>query len=161
MDRRAKFRKGLNALYLPRYDLLCSFLPDEWKPFRGFSTFAEQQALYDQGQKTGKIVTNAEAGESPHNYGCASDWVKFDSAGRPLWLNRKDPVWNEYREALKKVGGLRWGADWNNNGVFDRNDFDAPHNELKISCSWVDVWEAFREGGKEAADEQIRLHFLG
>lgn len=39
-------------------------------------TFAEQEALYAQGRtKPGKVVTNAKAGMSYHNYGLAVDIV--------------------------------------------------------------------------------------
>ena len=46
---------------------------------------ASQNALYAQGRTTpGKIVTNAKAGQSWHNYRCAVDVVPI-VAGKPRW----------------------------------------------------------------------------
>lgn len=43
---------------------------------QGLRTFAEQQALYDQGRfKPGPKVTNSKAGQSYHNYGLAIDFA--------------------------------------------------------------------------------------
>ena len=48
-------------------------------------TLAEQAALYAQGRTTpGRIVTNAQPGQSAHNYGCAIDVVPIVN-GKPVW----------------------------------------------------------------------------
>lgn len=45
----------------------------------------EQDALYAQGRTVpGKIVTNAHAGQSAHNYGLAIDFVPLEN-GKPRW----------------------------------------------------------------------------
>ncbi len=50
-------------------------------------THAEQQSLYEQGRtKPGKIVTNAQAGFSYHNYGVALDFVPMYK-GEAQWSN--------------------------------------------------------------------------
>ena len=55
-------------------------------------TQAEQQALYAQGRTApGHIVTNAQAGQSAHNYGLALDFVPV-IYGKPEWTG-KDPAW--------------------------------------------------------------------
>ena len=71
---------------------------------------ASQNALYAQGRTTpGKIVTNAKAGQSWHNYRCAVDVVPI-VAGKPLW-DVKDEVWQQVG-ALGKAAGLEWAGDW-------------------------------------------------
>jgi len=77
------------------------------------STFRDnesQNALYAQGRTApGKIVTNAKAGESWHNYRCAVDVVPLRN-GKPVW-DGKDSVWQTVGE-LGKQAGLEWAGDW-------------------------------------------------
>ncbi len=71
---------------------------------------ASQEALYAQGRtKPGKIVTNARAGQSFHNYRCAFDVVPLRN-GKPVW-DSKDPVWQIIGQIGKKCG-LEWAGDW-------------------------------------------------
>lgn len=71
---------------------------------------ASQTALYAQGRTTpGKIVTNAKAGQSWHNYKCAVDVVPI-VAGKPRW-DVKDEVWQQVGR-LGKAAGLEWAGDW-------------------------------------------------
>ncbi|WP_282080871.1 M15 family metallopeptidase [Aquimarina algiphila] len=73
----------------------------------GIRTFKEQDDLYAQGRtKPGKIVTNAKAGESYHNYGLAVDVVPMIN-GNP---NYKD----DYIK-IAQIGkslGFTWGGDF-------------------------------------------------
>lgn len=69
-----------------------------------------QDALYAQGRTLpGKIVTNAKAGQSFHNYRCAVDVVPL-VAGKPRW-DAKDPIWQKVGR-LGKAAGLEWAGDW-------------------------------------------------
>jgi peptidoglycan L-alanyl-D-glutamate endopeptidase CwlK len=69
-----------------------------------------QTALYNQGRTTeGKIVTNAHAGESFHNYRCAVDVVPLVN-GKPEW-DGSDPIWAKVG-ALGKQAGLEWAGEW-------------------------------------------------
>jgi peptidoglycan L-alanyl-D-glutamate endopeptidase CwlK len=77
------------------------------------STFRDaesQNALYLQGRANpGKVVTNAQAGQSFHNYRCAVDVVPIRD-GKLVW-DAKDAVW----QAIGKIGkdqGLEWAGDW-------------------------------------------------
>ena len=55
-------------------------------------TFAEQDALYAEGRTApGHIVTWAQAGQSPHNFGLAFDMVPLRN-GKPVW-DANDPIW--------------------------------------------------------------------
>jgi peptidoglycan L-alanyl-D-glutamate endopeptidase CwlK len=69
-----------------------------------------QQALYDQGRtKVGKVVTNAKAGDSWHNWRCAVDVVPLVN-GKPNW-DGSDPVWTKLGE-LGEQAGLEWAGRW-------------------------------------------------
>jgi peptidoglycan L-alanyl-D-glutamate endopeptidase CwlK len=69
-----------------------------------------QNALYAQGRtKAGKVVTNAKAGESYHNWRCAVDVVPLIN-GKPNW-DSSDPVWARIGE-LGEQAGLEWAGRW-------------------------------------------------
>ena len=69
-----------------------------------------QNALYAQGRTTpGKIVTNAKAGDSWHNWRCAVDVVPLVN-GKPDW-DGSHPVWAEIGR-LGKEAGLEWAGEW-------------------------------------------------
>jgi len=81
-------------------------------------TSEEQDALYAQGRtEEGNIVTNAEAGESYHNYGLAVDYALEDQSGNIIWDIEYDgnengePDWFEVAEIAKGLG-FEWGGDW-------------------------------------------------
>ena len=111
-------------------------------------TFAEQDALYDQGRTklfdaNGKklgVVTKAKGGQSIHNFGLALDivllkdtngdgtfesasWedtIDFDKDGRADWM--------EIVSILKKNGWI-WGGDW-------KSFKDKPHFEKTFGHTW-------------------------
>lgn len=149
IDRRKKFREGLHPLYLKRYDKLCEILPIKWQPCQGRRTFEEQQKLFCQSKLGGPEVTRANAGDSAHNYGCATDWTLFDERGQPSWPEHSDSVWEEYGSACKDAG-LKWGNS------FD----DYPHNQLPLSLPWKSIGQIFREKGIEAALILLQEHVL-
>ena len=69
-----------------------------------------QQALYEQGRTTaGKVVTNAKAGDSWHNWRCAVDVVPMVN-GKPDW-DGSHPIWNKVGE-LGEQAGLEWAGRW-------------------------------------------------
>jgi peptidoglycan L-alanyl-D-glutamate endopeptidase CwlK len=69
-----------------------------------------QAALYAQGRTTeGKIVTNAKAGESFHNYRCALDIVPLVN-GKPDW-DGSHPVWAQIG-VIGQDCGLEWAGNW-------------------------------------------------
>lgn len=92
----------------------------------GTRTFAEQEEIYAQGRtKPGKVVSNARAGSSVHNYGKAWDFVVFEG------LNDKGGTGEALWESpdMRKAGaiaieqGLDWGGAW-------KSFADIPHIQL-------------------------------
>jgi peptidoglycan hydrolase-like protein with peptidoglycan-binding domain len=87
----------------------------------GLRTYAEQTALYALGRtKPGKIVTNAEAGESYHNFGLAFDFCVIER-DQAVW-NQNHPHWKRFVRIVKSQG-FDWGGDWSNP--------DYPHFQIK------------------------------
>lgn len=81
-------------------------------------TFLEQNELYALGRtKKGKIVTNASAGLSYHNYGLAVDIVLIVDGKTAVWDIKKDfdgdgkSDWIEVVNVFKQYG-WEWGGDW-------------------------------------------------
>lgn len=110
----------------PKPFLTCTYRPD-----------AEQNADYLKGRDEaghiidkGKIITNAKAGQSPHNFNpsFAFDIAFTDSRGQLDW---KAENFKNFNTCLMKVSSsMTWGYDWNHNGKVDTNDFDKPHWEI-------------------------------
>lgn len=111
---------------------------------QGTRTWAEQAALYAQGRtKPGKIVTNAKAGESIHNYGLAIDIVlmvdtdgngTFETASWDTvkdWDGDKKSDWIEVVNYFKSKNWV-WGGDW-------KSFKDMPHFEKTFGKSLRDL----------------------
>ena len=76
---------------------------------QGYRSWAEQDALYQRGRTTpGRIVTNAPAGDSWHEYGLACDVVPMDPL--PDW-NLSHPVWTQLVSSGEALG-LFSGAEF-------------------------------------------------
>ena len=105
---------------------------------QGLRTFAEQDALFAKGRtKRGKIVTNARAGQSFHNYGLADDVCPFRN-GEALWTEDK------YFDALAAFArrfNLEWGGNWKTP--------DRPHLQLQGFRDWREVKTIYDGGGIE------------
>lgn len=96
----------------------------------GLRTYAEQDELYAQGRtKPGKVVTNARAGYSNHNFGTAADLGLF--RGRS-YVDAAEPGLAErvYREIAAEAKGLgiEWGGDW-------KSIKDTPHFEFRTGLT--------------------------
>lgn len=95
-------------------------------------SFDEQAELYAKGRTSpGKIVTNAEPGQSYHNYGLALDVVEIKN-GKPLWKNEH---WGKIAQLAEKYG-FQWGAAWN----------DKPHFQKTFGYHWRDLLAKHNEG---------------
>lgn len=94
---------------------------------QGMRTFAQQQAIYDQGRTLpGNVVTKAKAGESYHNYGIAIDVCPFTPANQLNW----EYDFNKLVSFAAKYG-ITWG------GNFPSPDRD--HFENKFGHNWRDL----------------------
>ena len=110
---------------------------------QGLRTFEEQNALYNQGRNgnAGKIVTNAKAGQSYHNYGLALDIVNI--VGNDV---NYDFDWQQVSDIGKECG-FEWGGDW---------EFkDLPHFQMTFGYKEGDLMRKYNNG--EAEDGYVVL----
>lgn len=122
-------------------------------PQGSFRSFQEQDALYAKGRtRPGRKVTNAQGGESFHNYGVAADNAFYDEGGNITWPETGDyeKLWTRYGEHAKKQG-LEWGGDW-------RSIQDRPHVEYHPGVgSASELIAAHRRGGNEGSWDQMGI----
>ncbi len=103
--------------------IYCGFRSEEW-----------QNDLYAQGRtKPGKVVTQAKAWQSYHNYGLAFDCVEIRK-GQALWIN---PRWPDIAESGKTFG-LEWG------GNFIKKD--KPHFQLTYGIHHTKMHQMVLDG---------------
>lgn len=89
----------------------------------GFRTYAEQSALYFQGRTTpGPKVTNAQFGQSAHNFGIAVDLCRDGNIERAGLQPDYRPEEYEVLRELAPKHGLLWGGSWQRP--------DRPHLQL-------------------------------
>lgn len=120
----------------------CKAFPYTVKILSGGRTYAEQTAIYAQGRGApGKIVTNAPAGSSNHNFGIAFDVGIFDGSkyftGETAATNK--PYLDLRRLTRPAVLELDWGGDW-------RSSKDYPHYELHTGMTTKQVRAALESG---------------
>jgi peptidoglycan L-alanyl-D-glutamate endopeptidase CwlK len=101
----------------------------------GTRTYAEQDALYQQGRKgnPGPVVTRSRAGQSNHNFGLAWDIGIFDN-GRYL---ADSPLYAQAAAAL--LPGLEWGGNW-------VSFQDKPHYQAATGLAIKEVRSQFEAG---------------
>jgi len=105
----------------------------------GTRTYKEQAALYALGRtQPGKIVTNASAGRSNHNFGIAWDVGFFRG---PNYLEESS-LYDVVGEIGKKID-LEWGGDW-------KSPVDKPHFQLRTVGTLATVRKKFEAGEKYA-----------
>ncbi|SDI54755.1 M15 family metallopeptidase [Natribacillus halophilus] len=106
----------------------------------GYRSSEEQDELYAQGRTTsGEVVTNAEGGESYHNYGLAVDFAIENEDGELIWdieydgTGSGEPDWLEVADIAEELG-FDWGGHWN----------DYPHLQMDFGLSVEELQEAKR-----------------
>lgn len=101
---------------------------------QGMRTFAEQQAIYDQGRtKPGKVVTKAKPGSSYHQYGLAIDVVPIENG---------DANWDYKYELLYPIAekhGLTCGGKF-------KSIVDKPHFEINFGRNWKELLADYNAG---------------
>jgi peptidoglycan L-alanyl-D-glutamate endopeptidase CwlK len=140
-------------------------------PFEGRRAFSRSAKLFQQGRtlisgvwkKTGSTVTNAHAGESPHNWGLAVDFVLdvkspwFNGEDRPTgpWDDGFEkgklvrPVvqlaWQKFGAAVESVG-LTWGGRWT--GLRDLPHAELPRWETLRPADWRGIVQREIDAGR-------------
>jgi len=90
-----------------------------------FRSNDEQDTLYQQGRALkGKVVTNARASESPHNYNPSAAFdIAFITLGKKLDWGKQN--FKNFAEIIIRIQPLvEWGGVW-------KSMPDAPHFQLK------------------------------
>jgi len=112
----------------------------------GFRSATDQDKLYQQGRSTGgNIVTNAQGGESYHNFGLAIDFALETPSGDVLWDREYDrnengvADWTEVVQMAKALG-FDWGGDW-------KGFKDYPHLEMNFGLTIADLQNGERPSG--------------
>jgi peptidoglycan LD-endopeptidase CwlK len=109
------------------------------KVISGLRTYEEQNELFSQGRtKSGRIVTNARAGFSNHNFGIAFDIGVFEGS---KYLDDSPKY-----KAVGILGmdmGLEWGGNW-------KTIVDQPHFQLRPK------WAAEMKEGDMLAELRTR-----
>lgn len=107
----------------------------------GYRSIEEQDKLYKQGrQNSEQVVTNAEGGQSYHNYGLAVDYALLNENGDPIWDIHYDgnkngePDWFEVADIAKELG-FTWGGDWS-------RFVDYPHLQMTFGYSIRELKQA-------------------
>lgn len=114
-------------------------------------TFKEQNTLYAQGRTIkGKIVTNAKAGQSIHNYGLAFDIVILYDRDKNGTF--EEASWNE-KEDFDKNGKADWfevvnyfkSKGWSWGGDF-KSIYDSPHFEMTFGNTYKTLLNKYNKG---------------
>lgn len=121
-------KKDLHSELVSAYEAGCAkykeLYPNAVQPFITCThrTNEEQNSLYAKGRtEPGKIVTNAKAGESPHNFLPAMAFdIAFIGLDRKLSWDRKH--FKNFADCIKS-DSIEWGGNW--------RFTDPPHFELK------------------------------
>jgi len=102
--------------------------------YEGFRSLQRQKELYAIGRSLpGKIVTNADVGQSFHNYGMAIDWVplqrvaKAEGMYEDVWGKPKEEELYRKGQAIANKYGLRH-LTW-----------ERPHLEDASFSDWRDL----------------------
>lgn len=128
-------------LALKAYRDAVTATPKGVHPFitEGLRSFARSNELYAQGRTLpGKIVTNAKAGQSYHNYGMALDFVNIVD-GKMNWT--VDDNWMKVVNAFKKQG-FAWGGDF-------KSIKDFPHLEMTFGYNWRVLLAKYTKGERD------------
>lgn len=129
-------KKDLHSELVTAYEAACikfkELYPNDPQPFLTYTyrSDEEQTRLYAQGRTVkGAIVTNAKAGESPHNFNPSFAFdIAFVTMGRKLSWDKK--LFKKFADIVKEIApSIEWGGDW--------KFLDVPHFQLK-------AWNEFK-----------------
>ena len=113
----------------------------KWVITSGRRTMEEQRGLFAQGRSTtGKIVTNAPAGSSAHNFGYAADLAPMSADGKSIDWNAPKSMWKLMADIAVEMG-LTAGFYFKS-----MKGGDAPHVE---DGRWRDLQALWKAGKLE------------
>lgn len=119
--RRADRLLGLHPDLVDALHQVAESVPFDLYVYEGVRSLERSAELYAQGRtRPGPIVSNAQPGQSPHNWRMAADVYPYVN-GKSV-ENADAPEWAEFGAAVK-LAGMTWGGD------FSRL-VDKPHVEL-------------------------------
>jgi peptidoglycan L-alanyl-D-glutamate endopeptidase CwlK len=132
--------------------------------YQGLRTTEQQNELYAQGRTAaGKVVTNARAGYSNHNYGLAVDIVPYLSgdSGELNWQVSSPPF--QAMVAALKAQGLAYGGDWKK--FPDDDHFQLPNMPASPSPAMIAdfkkgvptsyFWDSYAAGNYAPAERGV------
>lgn len=134
-------RVDLDRIYPPLVAAIKQIeIPESYYATSGLRSFHDQGILYAQGRTApGSIITQAKAGQSPHNYGIAIDFTRDKDVVaeglQPDWSSAD--VFKPLADAAVAVG-LEAGYYW--------KWVDPPHIQWHIDCEWSDLIEISQGG---------------
>lgn len=117
----------------------------------GTRTYPEQANLYAKGRTApGRIVTNADAGYSLHNFGAACDFCHDADLAKPgLQPDYRSPSYDVLAEEAEKLG-LESGVKW-------KTFKDPPHIQMPIRRHGVTLDRLRREYVVGGYDQLFRF----
>jgi len=105
-----------------------------------------QDLLYEQGRtKPGKIITNAQGGQSWHNFGLAFDFCLFHRDRTISWDMIEDlnhdgiSDWTEVVHIANDLG-FEWGGDWS------KEFRDYPHFQMTFGLTIKEARRRYENG---------------
>ncbi|MDS0526581.1 peptidoglycan-binding protein [Clostridium sp. SHJSY1] len=126
------------ALLAQQFFNLCSINGLNVAVVEAFRSWDRQDVLYAQGRTAaGNIVTNAQGGDSYHNWGLAFDCVPVEN-GRINWNDINE--FNKMGVLGQKVG-LEWGGNWTSYAI---KLVDRPHFQYTFGLSTEQLLEGAR-----------------
>lgn len=153
-------RIDVTLLYGPFFDRVAAMLHKleqrgiVYFAVSGFRSYPEQQALYEQGRtQPGPVVTQARAGESPHCFGLAVDFVRDGYLERAGLQPDYRPESYVDLGAAAAAEGLVWGGTWR----FP----DRPHVQWPSYVSALELAPlrtVFEQQGLLAVFAHLKLH---
>lgn len=104
--------------------------------YEGYRSPERQDELYAQGRtKPGKIITNARAWQSSHQYSRAFDWVPLERVAKAA-----DMYEANWEDETTYALGAKLGLDFK----FRALSWETPHLEDANFKDWRELWLRFR-----------------
>jgi len=102
----------------------------KYKITETYRSDSRQNKLYKQGRETsGAVVTNAQGGESYHNFGAAIDLYPLNSDGS-INFDSSELILFGFAQIAKRYK-IEWGGSWKS--LKDYGHFQVPRSEISLT----------------------------